>query len=398
METHSDTTTIDGPTTVENVPEQPMEAGDTSFFEAIENALNPPAESVETQTEETTTEEPELKPEETQTEDPPLADKEESSEPETKEEGSEEKDPLDTLTEEVGDEWTPKAANRFKQLKTELKSNRSELEQLQQTVKEQEKQISEMKGLTESEDMAQMKEKIEEYERVQAFENLEQTEAYTKSVTEPLDKVFTTLNELAEKYDVDPDNILDALDKETSEEQDESISELFYGATDRDKVRVFRAVEDIEPILQKREDLHNNAEEALAEANALQEERQNAIAAEELKHRQAVTQNVIDKVWQKLPFLNGLEGVDQNVIKEKAYSQSPDVVHPVDYAYNSVAAQLLPTIVKEYFQTMKENDSLTDRLAEFEAAEPTVSGQASSNKPDTDLDFASAIEAALGGN
>ena len=273
------------------------------------------------------------------------------------------------------------------------------MQQLQQTLKEQEKQISEMKGLTESEDMAQMKEKIEEYERVQSFENLEKTDAYTQSVTEPLDRVFNTLNELAEKYDVDPDNIIEALDKETVEEQDESISELFYGASDRDKVKVFRAVEDIDPILQKRQDLHNNAEEALAEANALQEERKNAIAAEELKHRQAVTQNVIDKVWQKLPFLNGLEGVDQEVIKEKAYSQAPDVVHPVDFAYNSVASQLLPTLVKEYFQTIKENETLTDRLADFESAEPTVSGEVGSgNRPSTDLDFASAIEAALGGN
>ena len=398
METHSDTTTIDGPTTVENVPEQPMEAGDTSFFEAIENALNPPPEPAETQTEETTTEEPELKPEETQTEDPPLADKEESSEPETKEEGSEEKDPLDALTEDVGDEWTPKAANRFKQLKTELKSNRSELQQLQQTVKEQEQQISEMKGLSESEDMTQMKEKIEEYERMRSFEDLEETEAYKQSVAEPLDQVFGVLNSLAEKYDVDPDNLLDAIDKETIEEQDASIAELFHGASDRDKVKIFRAIEDIDPILEKREALHANAEEALNEARALQEEKQNAIAAEELKNRQAVTQNVIDKVWQKLPFLNGLEGIDQEAIKEKAYTQSPDVVHPVDYAYNAVAAQLLPNIVKEYFQTLKENESLTDRLADFEAAEPTVSGQASSNKPSTDLDFASAIEAALGGN
>lgn len=398
METHSDTTTIDGPTTIEDVPAQPMEAGDTSFFEAIENALNPPAEPAETQTEETTTEEPEFKPEETQTEDPPLADKEESSEPETKEEGSEEKDPLDALTEDVGDEWTPKAANRFKQLKTELKSNRSELQQLQQTVKEQEKQISEMKGLSESEDITQMKEKIEEYERMRSFEDLEETEAYQQSVAEPLDQVFEVLNSLAEKYDVDPDNLLDAIDKETIEEQDASIAELFHGASDRDKVKVFRAIEDIDPILERREALHANAEEALNEAKALQEEKQNAIAAEELKNRQAVTQNVIDKVWQKLPFLNGLEGIDQEAIKEKAYTQSPDVVHPVDYAYNAVAAQLLPNIVKEYFQTLKENESLTDRLADFEAAEPTVSGQASSNKPDTDLDFASAIEAALGGN
>ena len=86
-------------------------------------------------------------------------------------------------------------------------------------------------------------------------------------------------------------------------------------------------------------------------------------------------------------------------IKEKAYAESPNVIHPVDFAYNSVAAQLLPTLIKEYFQTVKENDSLTDRLADYETAEPNMSGQVSGGSAAKDnLDFASAIEAALGGN
>ena len=94
--------------------------------------------------------------------------------------------------------------------------------------------------------------------------------------------------------------------------------------------------------------------------------------------------------------MNGLD-IDMEAVKEKAFTTSPDVIHPVDYAYNSVAAQLLPRIVKEYFQTLKENDTLTDRLADFENAEPNISGRApdGSTRPSADLDFASAIEAAL---
>ena len=376
MESHPDTTAV------ENIPAEESAPADTSFFDAIENAL------AGAQPENQTEAQPEAQPE--QQEETPQAEAQENT-TET------EVDPLEQLSEDVGDEWTPKAANRFKQLKTELKSNRSELEQLQQTVKQQEQQISEMKGLTESEDLGQMKERIAEFERVQAVENLEGTQAYVEAVSEPLDKVFGTLNNLAEKYDVDPDHILDALDHETTEEQDEKIAELFYGASDRDKVKVYKAIEEIDPILERRNELHNNAKDALNEAKYLEEQKRNAVAAEELKQRQAVTDNVVDRVLEKLPFLNGLE-VDMNAIKEKAFTTSPDVIHPVDYAYNSVAAQLLPSIVKEYFQTLKENDSLTDRLADFEGAEPNISGRGpdGSTRPSSDLDFASAIEAALG--
>ena len=381
MESHPDTATI------ESIPEESSAPADTNFFDAIEDAL------LGAQPEATPEAQPEATPE-AQPEDQPEK-QEEVSESQEKTTESE-IDSLEQLSQDVGDEWTPKAANRFKQLKTELKSNRSELEQLQQTVKQQDQQISEMKGLTETEDLEKMREKIAGFEKVQAVGNLESTGAYVEAVSEPLGKVFDTLNGLAEKYDVDPDHVMDALENESVEDQDEKISELFYGATDRDKVKIYRAVEEIDPILKRREELHKNAEDALNEANYLGEQKKNAVAAEELKQRQAVTDNVVDRVLEKLPFLNGLE-LDMDSIKEKAFKTSPDVIHPVDYAYNSVAAQVLPSIVKEYFQTLKENDTLTDRLADFEGAEPNISGGTPDGRtqPSSDLDFTSAIEAAL---
>ena len=213
METHSDTTTIDGPTTIENIPAQSNESEGASFFDAIEQALSGAGDE---QTQPEAQPEPESQPE-------AQPEPEAQSEPKETETKSEEvtPDPLESLTEDVGEEWTPKAANRFKQLKTELKTNRSELEQLQQAVKEKEQQISEMKGLSENEDFSQMQEKLAEYERQQSFNDLENTEAYKTSVSEPLEVVFDTLNSLAEKYEVDPDNILDALDTDSIEKQDE---------------------------------------------------------------------------------------------------------------------------------------------------------------------------------
>ena len=79
-------------------------------------------------------------------------------------------DPIENLTEDIGDEWTPKAANRFKELKTELKTNRSELDQLRQQSKEYESKIQELTGLAENKDVEQLQERLVQYEQQQALQ------------------------------------------------------------------------------------------------------------------------------------------------------------------------------------------------------------------------------------
>ena len=96
----------------------------------------------------------------------------------------------------------------------------------------------------------------------------------------------------------------------------------------------------------------------------------------------------------------GGDGLDMSSIQEKAADLDPSVVHPVDFAYNSVAAQLLPTIVREYLSSRAEADVLMSKLSEYEGAEPTVAGAPTSDSASgspSDLSFAEAINAALGG-
>ena len=77
------------------------------------------------------------------------------------------------------------------------------------------------------------------------------------------------------------------------------------------------------------------------------------------------------------------------------------VVHPVDFAYGAVAAELLPKIVRQYFSSQKEVEALMTKLAEYEEAEPTMSGAPATDgsnvsKANADLSFEDAIAAALG--
>lgn len=284
-------------------------------------------------------------------------------------------DPIESLTDNIGDEWTPKAANRFKELKTELKTNRSELDMLRQQSTEYQSKIQELTGLVENKDVEQLQERLAQYEQQQALTNLEQTPAYQQAVSQPLEALVEQADQIADKYEVDSDALIDVLSLDDPQEQEEQLSELLPNASDRDKAKIYRIMEDIDPILQRREHLYSNADAALAEAKQLEERQQAASAAENAQLRQNITRNVVERVQQKLPFLNGIDGLDMSAIQQKASETDPSVLHPVDHAYNAVSAQVFPTVVRQYLEMRKEVESLTDRLAEYTDAEPAMSGQ-----------------------
>lgn len=308
-----------------------------------------------------------------------------------------EEDPLEQLTDEI-DDWTPKAANRFKQLKEELKGSRSELDQLRQLSKEQEAKLQEMSALVENKDVEQLQAKIAEYEQERMFSNLEQTTAYQQAVTEPLHELMAQADQIADKYDVDSNTLIDIIALENADEQDERLSELLPHASDRDKAKLFRIIEDVNPILERRQKLYDNVDEAAKEAALLEETRQKHELAEKVKFRESVTRNVVERIAEKLPFVKTLEGLDISAIQAKAASADPSVIHPVDFAYNAVSAQILPSIVREYVGLRKEVESLTDKLAEYENAEPRMSGSSGGNRNSTvgEGNFIDAINRAFG--
>jgi hypothetical protein len=384
MDTHTES--VSEAPAVETALEQMPDAYEANSFEAalnaafqnLENGVTEPKESSEP-TEPESKGEPEA----------PVA-----------QEAVAEDDLLEQLTEEV--DWTPKAANRFKQLKEELKGSRSELDQLRQLSKEQESKLQEMSALVENKDVEQLQSKLAEYEHERMFTNLEQTTAYQEAVTKPLVSLMEQADQIADKYDIEPNMLIDVLSLDDPNAQDEKLSELLPNASDRDKARIYRIIEEINPILERRRTLFENVEEAAKEAALLEETRQKQELAERFKLRENVTRNVVDRITEKLPFVKTLDGVDIQALQSKAASIDPSVIHPVDFAYNAVSAQLLPTIVREYVGLRKEIESLTDKLAEYESAEPTISSgsSAKAQRPTSGGEggFVDAINRAFGGS
>jgi len=370
------------------------ESADFSFEAALEasiNAVDEPAEEAPVQEEEPATEE--STPEAEATEETPEATKEESTE--------ETSDLLDSLDADVGDDWTPKASSAFQRLKTELKSERVERESLTQRAKEAEAKVAELEGVVGNETVETLQQRVQEYENQQMLTSLEQTDAYNEAVMQPLEQIFTGVEKLAEAHGVDYEDLVDAMTIEDAAQQEEVVAELMATASDRDKAVFYRLAAEIDPILQRRDNLRSNADEALREANLVSEEREKIALADRAAQRVEVTKNVTQRIKDKVPFLSGFEGLDLEGIQKEAADVDPTVVHSVDFAYQAVAARLLPSMVKEYASSQKLIEELTSKLASYEDAEPKLSGGTNSaplaGSASKSGDFASSIESILGG-
>lgn len=378
---------------IDSLPEEQPEMDFTAALDAAFENLN----TVDTPPETDETAETEVEETEAVTKDEAVEEQAEVSDDNSDDDSF---DPTSDLDDDIGDDWTPKAASRFKSLKAELKESTTELDQLRQQVSEQESKIKELSGMSDNPDYEDMKTKLESYEKEKMFSDLEDTDAYKNAVTKPLDNLMEQTKQIADKYDIDAEVLIDAFAQEDQTIQDETLAEILSEATDRDKAKVYRIIEDINPILERRTELLDNASDALNEANLATEKKEEQLAAEKLQDRTNAARNVAERVKKKLPFLSGIEGLDMETIQQKAAEVDPSVLHPVDATYNSISAQLLPTIVREYIGLKKEVDSLTDRLSEYEEAEPTMSGTSPTSKQvagqsNKDASFADSIEAAF---
>ena len=382
---------------------------ENSFSQAFEEALDrldspveetqpePEVPESEPQVPQPESEVPEAETEEESSE--PLMEGEEAQESENSEEDF---DPTNDLETQDTADWTPKAARRFKQLKEERKVLRSEVDELRQRTTEYESKIQELSGAVDNEDIEKMREQLSDYEQQKMFTDLENTTSYQETVTAPLLELLNKAEQVADHYDIDSDALIDVISMDEGEDQDEALSEILEDVSDRDKAKIYRVLEDINPILDHRSNMINNLEEAYYEAQNLEEQRQNQLAAEKAQERQVVTRNVVGRVKEKVPFLSGFEGIDFDAITEKAAGTDPAVIHPVDAAYNAVAAQMLPSLVKEYSALQAELENLTDRLAEYEEAEPGTSGSVPdsgrvANSTGANVSFEDAISQRLSG-
>lgn len=297
-------------------------------------------------------------------------------------------------------DWTPQAAKRFKELKSELKTIKTRAEELEALAAQKDSRLQELEALANNPEYQQLQDRIQQYEQQMMLTQLESTTAYKVQIEEPLAELVTAADSIAEKYQIDSNSLLDAIAQDDEAAQEELLTELLANASDRDKFKVYNIIEAIKPILEQREVLRQNAEAALLEAQELETERNQYLARERAQSRQQAATAVADKLKSKLTFLSGMEGVDLSALAKEAAEVDPTVLDPVNATYQVMSAKLLPKMAAQYVALQREVEALTERLAEYDRATPRAGGGASSGYAPQTADgrsFLDAVTAAFGG-
>ena len=365
----------------------PSDSG--GFIDSIDTFFNEPA--VENTPEVT----PEVTPEPVQS--TPESSKTDDSTPQ-----SDPNDPLadiDSLDEPK--DWTPQAARRFKELKNELKEYRTKAETYQNELTQREARLQELEAVSNNPEFQQLQERIEQYEQRMLLTDLENSSAFKNTIHEPLSQLVSEADSIAEKYGIESNTLLDVLALSDEATQDERLSEVLANASDRDKSRIYRIIEEIQPILAQRSAILENAAEAAKEAEYYEQQKQQAQLVERVQQRREAADAVAEKLQSKLKFLSSMDGLDMKQVAKEAAEFDPSTLDPVTGTYQAMAAKLLPKMAAQYISLQKEIDNLTERLADFDRASPKAGGGAAPafNKGSVggDKSFVDAVAAAFGG-
>ena len=307
-------------------------------------------------------------------------------------------DDLDSIEEPK--DWTPQAARRFKELKAELKTYRTKAEELESTVTQRDARLQELEAVADNPEFKTLQDRVAEYEQQMLVTKLEQSQAYRSLVDEPLGVLVGEADSLATKYNIESGSLLDAIAESDEATQEEALSELLASATDRDKFRVYKIIEEIKPILEQRRVLQENAQEALLEAEELDRARNQQQLADRATQRLQAATSVADKLQSKLTFLSSMDGVDLKAMAKDAAASDPASLDAITGTYQAMAAKLLPKMANEYLSLQREIESLTERLAEYDKATPRAGGgtgnYGAQSAADGNKSFLDAVSAAFG--
>jgi hypothetical protein len=318
------------------------------------------------------------------------------------------KKPLDSVEKAAADpldevdnlkDWTPQAARRFKELKAEAKAAKQLAQERQEQLTQREARLAELEALANDPKVKDLTSRAEEYENAMLLRDLENSSAYKSLVREPLERITSEIDALAAKYSVSGDDLIDAVVMTDEEAQDERLGELLANASDRDKRRIYKIIEETHPVLEQRAALQANAREAMQELQELDKQREQLTLVERAQQRSAAAKEVSKRIAKSLPFVATFEGVDLEGLAKQAGETDFTKVDPTIGTYNTMAGQLLPKLANQYLALQRELAAVVDKLAEYDrAGAPLGSGHPSGFAPGRSGDdggFLERIEAAF---
>lgn len=292
-------------------------------------------------------------------------DTEQKTEEKPTEESSEDTEDADTKS------MTGSAGAKFKELKNELKTYKAKVAEMERALAERPEPGKEV---DQSPYLEELKSKVAEYEREIAVSRIEATPQFKQAVLEPTQAILDAAISIAERYEVAPRKLVEALRQESSGDSSDALLEMASDFSERDRVRLYRMADDLAEVSNRRNYLRENAQKAMAELN---EQRKAQELQTEKQYRDEALR-IANSTYEQT-FANNavIKSLGEDVMKElQQAAPEADLLDtaPEERAYAVYAGVALPHIVKKYAEMSQKLAEAEKALGKYKKASPKVSG------------------------
>lgn len=307
-------------------------------------------------------------------------------------------DDLDSKFPDLEGSASPKAQNKWAELRGDLKSTRNSLREKEDRIAELELQLKTSEGSkVEPETIAKLQSQLSEKEKELSAYRVESTDLYRERVSVPLAKIA----EEAEK--IGGESLVSALSEPDPRKRSEALSNAVEDLNEYDRTIVFQMARELDGVIDQQAKLRSNAAEAMKELEQQKALQQTQAQLEQQKEYASAAKDAWGVFEKKLPFMKGSDGDLRDEFKEvmeEGLNTNLIEKSPMIQAYSSFSGLLLPKLLKEVSTLRSENSALSETISELESSTPGGSGGSGGSTDDSlvddgDGEFGDGLEARL---
>jgi len=275
-----------------------------------------------------------------------------------KEEKTDVSDDLDSETEEEIKDMEPKAGEKWKALKAELKKAKQEAEELKSSQKmspEVEQEIAELRQkAAESE---ALRKRNEELLKINDRVAVEESEEYQQKVKVPFTEMEKALQALADHAKIPLDKLIDIVTEEDIAKQDTLIEDLEDKVSARMAGRVARIADDYKAVSEVKAKLLENAKQTLEQSRIARSQAEKAEKERSIKAFRISSEDSFKSYASRIPsFVDSTGNLTELAkdVMEKTASIDPSTLDSSDLGYMAFCANSFPEARKTIVQLQKE--------------------------------------------
>jgi hypothetical protein len=286
------------------------------------------------------------------------------------------------LDEKIAEELklTESAGGAFKRLKGENRELEGKLRELESRTAEPEA----LKAATER--ISELESQVKANEEAQSVLRLEDTEAYNQAVVAPQQEILAASDDIADRYGVDRDQLADILGNPNRRELSDMIGNLLgEDVADADKFELYDLSRRAEGTFRRKNELFNNAEAALMEAEELAGKARERQALDERQSREAAARETVTRLKEKASFILDIVGEDTVSGFVDSNAERPvESLNPADQSFARFAFDALIPLAKHVRKLEGELQVASDDNLKLRGSTPGGGGSGGGNPTDAE--------------